>query len=102
MRAIIQERRDTLQAEQDRAELAYARLDEQRKQIKQDLALLGRKMDIRHGAIQALDELLALPGEEQARQASDYVGSADARAHADMMEYFTAQEPPCDSPASSS
>lgn len=63
MRAAIQARRNGLQAEQERDELAYARLEEQIKTLQQGLAQRQRQLDMRSGAIQALDELLSLPEE---------------------------------------
>lgn len=63
MRAAIQVRRDRLQAEQERDELAYARLEEQIKTLQQGLALRQRQLDMRAGAIQALDEVLATADE---------------------------------------
>ena len=56
--ARIRARRATLTAQADKAELEYARLEEQIKQQQQALALLGRNLDAAQGAMQELDSLL--------------------------------------------
>lgn len=60
-RTTIQARRDALAAEQEAGELAYARLEEELEQRTAGLAALQRTLDMRAGAIQAFDALLAEP-----------------------------------------
>lgn len=64
MREHIQAKRAALQAEQERDELAYARAEEDLKQRAAHLARMQRQLDMRSGAIQALDALLEVPDEE--------------------------------------
>lgn len=61
MRPHIESKRAELAAQRDAKELAYNRLEAQIAAGQQELALQQRDIDALNGAIQTLDQLLALP-----------------------------------------